>query len=235
MLFRSGPISWRDYPAVGIVDMNSNTLNNVVTIQGTSTDNIVLVTSNAGGVQIADTINGTNGTLTIDGGNNLLWNGVILNGGGGGGGSTWSQYPATQSVDLATQNIINCGAVQNHAGSLDLQADGNTVNLIGNGGFTFTDAGTHNGGTFTVDSSNNLYWNGTLIGAGGGDVSQWSKYTAVSTVDLVGFGIINMSGITFANAETITGDNDALTLASPNGAIYLNAPGGVYANGVQIG
>ena len=58
------------------------------------------------------------------------------------------------TLNMNTSNIYNIGSIQNNTSRLDI----NTSN-----GLKLTDLATGGSGTFTIDASNHLYWNGTLI------------------------------------------------------------------------
>ena len=58
------------------------------------------------------------------------------------------------TLNMNSSNIYNIGSIQNNTSRLDINMSN---------GLKLTDVGTGGTGTFTVDSANHLYWNGTLI------------------------------------------------------------------------
>ena len=58
------------------------------------------------------------------------------------------------TLNMNTCNIYNIGSIQNNTSRLDINMSN---------GLKLTDVGTGGTGTFTIDASNHLYWNGTLI------------------------------------------------------------------------
>ena len=58
------------------------------------------------------------------------------------------------TLNMNTSNIYNIGSIQNNTSRLNINMSN---------GLKLVDVGTGGTGTFTVDASNHLYWNGTLI------------------------------------------------------------------------
>jgi hypothetical protein len=108
------------------------------------------------GINNAGTISfgDTVNTLAVDVSNNLTYNGSIVN--AGTPVADWANSPA-----VAVVNVNNKGV--NQASSISF---GNAIN------------------TLTTDVSNNLTYNGSIINAGGGSVSDWASFPASTNVNM---------------------------------------------------
>ena len=69
------------------------------------------------------------GSLTVNPTGSLLYNGQVITTGGGGSSSNWSQYPATQAVNMNGQALNSAGAVS--VASLGSSGDINSSGTIG--------------------------------------------------------------------------------------------------------
>ena len=121
----------------------------------------------------------------------LLFNGLPLV-----GGEDWSLYIAQSTVNLANNNMIGGQSIT--ASSLVTS----TVSL--------------NSNKLSIDTSNNLLYNGSIITTGD-NASQWSKYSAIQTVA--------MNGQTLNDCRTITGNGSNLDInvnATVGDVAFLN-------------
>ena len=125
--------------------------------------------------------------------------------------SAWSEYPATQDVDMASHNL-------NSTNQVNLNTGGNAVQL-------------------SAGTGNSLLINGTPIPPPG-NASDWANYPAVSSINVAGNNILadngaNILGASAVNIIAKNGLNGAINLtADPGyggisgGAINMTANGG---------
>ena len=109
--------------------------------------------------------------------------------------STWATYPATQDVNLNSFSL-------NSTNQLNLNTGGNLTQL-------------------TAGSGNTLLVNGTPVG-GGGNVSDWANFAAVSTINVNNQGLVSDNGLNITQTSRI----DMLAQNGLQGAINLRAAAG---------
>ena len=123
--------------------------------------------------------------------------------------AVWSEFEATQSVELNGNQILGCGSID-----LAFQPGVGPFNLLS----------IDNEGNFTIDS-------GIVYGGQRGDAAQWSAYTALNTVDMNNNDLSNVSQIIFNLPENI------LTTDIDNNLTYkgqvVQTGGGEVANWAQ--
>jgi len=89
-------------------------------------------------------------------------------------------------------------------------------------------------GTLTSPDAVVLQWNGNNIATGaGGDVSQWSTFKAVSTIDASSNAIINSSsltGTTTSGLAIASGGSQSLTVSSSGGDVTTTAYNNIAEN-----
>lgn len=168
---------------------------------------------NAGAIRQLETLTINSGDPGVAGqvlsttGNGLLW---VDNG----GGADWSNYPATQQVDLdgnsiANGDVITCqnitstsvntlslGEPNNNIISVNADLDLNSTQTLKSvlKLTTSSDTAGTSGQVLSADSSGNLAW----ITPSGGDASQWATFPAVQTVNIANndiVGIKNLEGL----------------------------------------
>ena len=123
--------------------------------------------------------------------------------------AVWSEFEATQSVDLNGNQILGCRSID-----LAFQA----------GVGPFNQLSIDDQGNFTIDT-------GIVYGGQRGDATQWSAYTALNTVDMNNHDLSNVTQISFVNPSNVltTDIDDNLTY---NGQIVQTGAGEV-ANWAQ--
>lgn len=161
--------NWSENPATSVIDAANFPIQNV--------SEILLNSS-------------TTNTLTTNNLNELTYNGVPIIPGPFPAPSTWSQYPATQTVDLSANTLTN------------------TASILFNSLTT---------NTLTTNNLNELTYNGNVLATGSTTPATWANYPAVATVDLAGFDLVDvpsggnflrMSGNIELNAEATSGEID---------------------------
>jgi len=168
------PSIWSGFPATQTVNMSNNSLNNTAGVNLTGT--------------------GTSAILTAGAGNVLNVNGVPVS--TGGNVSTWSAFPATQTVDMSNNSLNNTAG----------------VNLTGSGTSAILTAG----------AGNVLNVNGVPVSTGG-NVSTWSQFPATQTVQLGQNGLTidpTPSGYSTSQLDTNIVIGKTTYLVNPNVTIY---------------
>jgi len=172
---------------------------------------------------------GTAGQILTSGGSgaNLTWTDA-----GGGSASDWSEYPATQNVDIASQNINNVGTIN----TTNTNATGiTTQNLTSNTGTMTINDGTLNikssgqttmqvesGGVFQIRGNNGQFFmyntsdaTATILASTAGNFFNSNNLASMS-----GWGTINCSSVEATNLKgtNISGQN----LTSEIGTLNVN-------------
>lgn len=106
--------------------------------------------------------------------------------------SYWSEYPATQTVDIADQNIENVDTIE-------------LVNIIDSSGSSGTDTqllSQNTTGALWIDQSD--------------VIEKWSQYAATETIDASGNDIENVNNFTASNIVVETSGGNTSILSSTN-------------------
>ncbi len=172
---------------------------------------------------------GTAGQVLTTGGSagSLTWQNA-----GAGSASAWSQYPATQNVDIASQNINNVATLN----TTNVDATGiTTQNLTSNTGTLTINDGTLNiksagqttmqveaGGIFQIRGNNGQFFmynnsdaTATILASTAGNF-----FNSNNNANMSGWGTINCSTLEATNA---TGTNfSCQNLTSPSGILNVN-------------
>ena len=150
-----------------------------------------------------------NGTLTLSSaniigplGSSLTYNSVTV---GGGDASTWSQFDATQNV-----NINQCDILDVY--SLEFGLPPNAISLTKSIGedeipYLLMEGNLTINGTLTLSNTNIIGPAGTLTynddPIGGGDASTWSENVATQNVDMNGCNISNVNSLQFGTTPNV--------------------------------
>ena len=131
-------------------------------------------------------------------------------GSGGGGGSninTWAYYPALQPVDMSGNNIFN-------ANEILFKSDVDNI--------------------LSVNSNNDLTYNGSVLQVGGTTPSEWANYPALADIQMNTSSIKNISSIFFGSETTnflavneaneLTYNGDVLAVGGITPAEWANYP-----------
>ena len=98
--------------------------------------------------------------------------------------AVWSEFEATQSVELNGNQILGCRQID-----LAFQPGAGPFNLLS----------IDNEGNFTIEGPNP----GIVYGGQRGDAAQWSAYTALNTVDMNNHDLSNVTQISFTLPDNI--------------------------------
>jgi len=194
---------WALYPAVSTVLMNNENLSNV--------DNIYFQVSPGNpSVQLEANVEGTA----------LFINGQPITAGNAGNTTNWSQYPASQDVNVAQYNLNN---VKNISSSGIVGGTQFNVNNTGGKAILTTDV-----------TGTNLLVNGAVV-ATGGSASNWSQYPANTNVDMSYNALLNTRSLNLISSITATGNgtlavNDDGTQLLFNGSTITTGGGGSASN-----
>lgn len=161
------------------------------------------------------------GVLTVDLSNNLTFNGAIITAGGG-ASSNWSQFPATQTVNMNTQALSNAGAITGASLACSGNVSGATIGSSG----TITATGAITGDT--INGSNGVFGSFASIqgNAGSGSVTTGS----VTSSGLIncqngfnGTGNFSFTG-NLGESVVLSTDANATGIRLQLGAMLLTCP-----------
>ena len=118
--------------------------------------------------------------------------------------AAWSQFPATQDLNMNQNQILSCRQI-------DLAyTNAGPFNLLS----------IDNAGNFTIGGPND----GIVYGGNRGDAQQWSAYNALNTVNMNAHALSNLTQITFANPANVLTTNVGNQLTY-NGAVVQTGAG----------
>jgi len=215
---------WADYPAITKLNIDNKGINNASSISlGNNTNTLSVnegnqllyngdvVSTGVSGVTSLNTLSGavgitsTNTNITIgqDEANNITLTGV----GGGGDPATWSQYPATQNVNMVNYNLTSASStgiivdsgVNPITPTVNITASNGIagkINITANNGFGGTSYG-------AIDIT---AYGGTTAGVTSGGSINIVSTTPSGTVGVSGKVTINGAGInSYAGASPVLG------------------------------